>query len=99
MRSVIVTAVVEIGSCRLGSGAPPASKHWEGSGWCQRSRAFQHVVSGGENISHIVKESEAEAFPEIGQADRGKAQFLTVDEQRRAADGETGIGIARSCLI
>ena len=60
---------------------------------------LEHVVASSENVSHIVKESEAEAFPEIGQADGRKAQFLTVNEQRRATDGKTGIGIARSCLI
>ena len=60
---------------------------------------LEHVVTGSEHVSHIVKESEAEAFPEVGQADRGKAEFLTVDEQRGATNGKAGIGIARPCLI
>ncbi len=62
-------------------------------------QALQHIVPGGENIAHVVKDGEAETFSEVRQADLGKAQFLTVDEQRRAADGKTGIGITGSCLI
>jgi hypothetical protein len=61
--------------------------------------AFNHIVAGGEDIPHIVENSEAEAFSKIRQTDRGKAQFLTIDEKRRAADRKTRIGIARSCLI
>ena len=78
---------------------PLDGTHWTGSGWCQRIQAFQHVVTGGEDVAHIVKDGEAETFSEKGQADLGKAQFFTVDEQRSAADGKTRIGIARSCLI
>ena len=56
-------------------------------------------MSGGKDVAHIVKHGEAKAFPEIRETDLGKAKFLTVNEQRGATDGKTGIGIARSCLI
>ena len=62
-------------------------------------KTFDHVVTGGEDIAHIVKNGESETFSEVGQADWGKAKFLAVDEQRRAANGKAGIRIARSCLI
>ena len=61
--------------------------------------ALDHIVTGSENIAHIVKNGETEAFTKIRKAYRGKAEFLTVDEESRAADREAGIGIAGSCLI
>ena len=110
MRSVVVARIVELSDAtvvlvqrRLGDG-------WKASGGDElqalsrgglvpAQQTFQHIVTGSENIAHIVKDGEAETFSEVRQADLGKAQFLTVDEQRRAADGKTGIGIAGSCLI
>ena len=78
---------------------PPRLQALRRIGLVPAQQALQHVVTGGENIAHIVKDGETETLPDIRQADRGKAQFLTVDEQRRAADGKAGIGIAWSCLI
>ena len=62
-------------------------------------KALEHIVTRGKDVAHIVKNGEAEALSEIRQADSGKAEFLTVDEQRRATDGKAGIGIAGSSLI
>src|ERR1700688_2893889 len=98
MRSVIVPAVVEPGHawsiwysagqqalCRVG--LVPARK------------ALEQIVTGGEDIAHIVKNSESEASSKIRQTHRGKAQFLTIHEKRSTADGKTGIGVARPCLV
>ena len=62
-------------------------------------RGLEQIVTGGKDISHIVKDGEAETFSEIGQANLRKAQFLTVDEQCCTTNRKTGIGIAGSCLI
>ena len=61
--------------------------------------ALQHVVTGSKNIAHIVENRETEPFSQEGQADRWKAELLAVHKQSGATDGETGTGIARSCLI
>ena len=61
--------------------------------------ALDHIVFGGEDVAHIVKDGETETFSKIRKADRGKAELLTVHEQRCATDGKTGIRISGSCFI
>ena len=51
---------------------PPGCKHCDGVGLMPAQQSFQHIVTGSENIAHIVKDGEAETFSEIGQADWGK---------------------------
>src|ERR1700723_306667 len=96
MRSVVVAGVVKAGHAIVvwrwgGDGAELQALRRVGL--MPAHQALQKVVAGGENIPHIVKQREAETFPQIRQADRRKAEFLTVDEQCRAPAGETGIGI------
>lgn len=62
-------------------------------------QALQGIVRRGEDVPHVVKDGEAEALAQIGQADGGKAQFEIVDEQSCTADRETGLRIARPGLI
>jgi len=102
MRSVIVAGVVEAGYAAIILSRRSGSAELQALGGVRlvpARQALHHVVTGGENVAHIVKESETEAFTKPGQADGRKAEFLTVDEQRRATNGKTGIGIAGSSLI
>ena len=62
-------------------------------------QALQHVVRRGKYIPHIVKNRKAESLPQVRQSGRGKTQFQIVDEQRSAADGETGAWVTGTCLI
>src|SRR3984957_4351676 len=60
---------------------------------------LQHIVARGVDVSHIVKDGKTEAFSQIGQANLGKTQFFTIDEERRAAHRKTRVRIARARLI
>ena len=62
-------------------------------------KALEHIVTGSENVSHIVKHSEAESPSQKRKADRREAQFLTIHEQGGAANRKAGIRIARARLI
>src|SRR5580658_2741265 len=102
VRGVIIAGIVELGNAavvlrRRGSGA--VLQTLRGIWLMPAHEAFNHVVTGGENITHIVKNSEAKTFSKVWQAHLGKAQFLAIHKLRRTTDGKTGIGIAGSCLI
>jgi hypothetical protein len=62
-------------------------------------KALEHIVTGSENVPHIVKHSEAEPPSEIRKAYRREAQFLTINEQGGAANRKAGIRIAGTRLI
>ena len=97
MRRVIITTVAEGGTVRRGgctTGQTPL-----GTWLVPAHQPLQHVVLRRENVTHIVKHCESEAFPDIGQRDLRKTQFQIVDEQRRPSYGKARIGITRPCLI
>src|SRR5258708_1783790 len=98
VRSVVKTAVIELRK---------ASRVHSRIGMQTQSRirlvpaqqALDRVVRSGKHVAHIVKNGEAESLPQVWQGDGRQAQLYAVYEYRRAAERETGIRVARSCLI
>ena len=80
MRCVIVTFIVEI-SHATGVGFSVGKQALGWIGLMPARQPLQQIVTGREDIAHIVKDREAETLSQIGQADGRKAQFFAVDEE------------------
>ncbi len=98
VRGVIVTAVVELRLARDVRHSP-RSQALRGIRLVPAHKPFEHIVTGGKHVAHIVKDGEAEALSEIGQADGRKSEFLAIYEQCRTTYRKTRVRVARTCLI
>src|ERR1700722_1943707 len=98
MRREVIPGIVEIGQARR-IGKTGTLETLRRIRLMPTHQSLEHIVPRGKDVSHIVKNGEAEALSEVGQTDRWKTQFLTIDEQRRAPNWKTGIRIAWSRLV
>src|SRR5438309_1061036 len=99
MRSVVEAGIVEPGKATGIDGIDRWLQALARIRLVPAKKSLHHIVSGSENIAHIVKHGEAKPLSQVRQADRGKSQFEIVHKQRRTANRKTRLRIPGTCLI